>query len=107
MNKRFYTNSSNLIGRLADQAHEYSYTEYTRRLGTERADQVYFYDIFNKKFSDLIAEQCASMCMSQADRKNIRTAFGLPVESNIKYPGPEVSGSVKSQYQRKYNLPEN
>ena len=59
-----------------------------------------------KKFAELIAEECAQLCMSQADRRNIRKAFGLKVESNIKYPGPEAYGSVTSQYERPYNLPQ-
>jgi hypothetical protein len=58
-----------------------------------------------KKFAELIAEECASMCMSQADRKNIRHAFGIPVESQVKYPGPDPHNSITSQYDRPYNLP--
>lgn len=58
-----------------------------------------------EKFAELIAEECASMCMSQADRKNIRHAFGIPVESQVKYPGPDPHNSVTSQYDRPYNLP--
>lgn len=53
----------------------------------------------------LVAEECAQMCMSQADRKNIRRAFGLVVESDVKYPGPEADNSVNSQYNREINLP--
>ncbi len=55
--------------------------------------------------AELIAEECAQICGSQADKKNIRQAFGLPVESNVKYPGPDAHGSVTSQYDREYNLP--
>lgn len=58
-----------------------------------------------RRFAEMIVEECASMCMSQADRKNLRAAFGLPVESNVKYPGPEAHNSIKSQYDREYNLP--
>jgi hypothetical protein len=58
MSNRFYTNDTNLIGQLADQAHEYAYSVYTQRLVNERADQVYFYDIFNQKFAELIVQQC-------------------------------------------------
>jgi hypothetical protein len=43
--------------------------------------------------------------MSQADRRNIRNAFGLPVESNVKYPGPEARNSIESQYNREINIP--
>lgn len=58
-----------------------------------------------RRFAELIVEQCASMCGSQADRKNLRNAFGLPVESDVKYPAPEAHWSVTSQYDREYNLP--
>lgn len=60
---------------------------------------------YNRILGELIAEECASMCMSQADRKNIRRAFGIPVESDVKYYGPDADGSITSQYTRKYNLP--
>lgn len=53
----------------------------------------------------LVAEECAQLCMSQADRKNIRTAFDIPVESNVKYPAPEAHWSITSQYERPFNLP--
>jgi hypothetical protein len=43
--------------------------------------------------------------MSQADRRNIRSAFGLTVESNIKYPGPEAKNSIESQYKPEINIP--
>jgi uncharacterized protein with NRDE domain len=58
-----------------------------------------------EKFAELIIRQCSSQCGSQADQRNILTSFGLEVESNIKYPGPEKSGSTNSQYEREYNLP--
>lgn len=53
----------------------------------------------------LVAEECAQLCMSQADRKNIRRAFDLPVESDVKYSCPEPSNSIESQYKREYNIP--
>jgi hypothetical protein len=58
-----------------------------------------------RRFAEALVERCASMCGSQADRKNIRTAFGLPVESDIKYPAPEAHWSVTSQYEREFNIP--
>ena len=58
-----------------------------------------------RRFAEALVERCASMCGSQADRKNIREAFGLPVESDAKYPAPESHWSVTSQYDREYNLP--
>lgn len=60
---------------------------------------------YNRILGELIAEECASMCMSQADRKNIRRAFGIPVESDVKYHGPDPHGSITSQYTREYNIP--
>jgi hypothetical protein len=59
---------------------------------------------YNRILAELVAEECAQMCMSQADRRNIRHAFGLPVESNIKYKAPEAHWSITSQYDREYNL---
>lgn len=53
----------------------------------------------------LVVEECAQICMSQADRRNIRNAFGLPVESNVKYTCPEPTNSVESQYNREINIP--
>jgi len=32
-----------------------------------------------------VAEQCALLCGSQADKKIIRTAFDIPVEPDVKY----------------------
>ena len=45
------------------------------------------------------------MCMSQADRKNLRRVFGLHVDSDVKYVAPDAHGSITSQYTRPYNLP--
>jgi hypothetical protein len=67
---------------------------------------VYFAETDLEKFAELIVQECAACCGSQADMRNIRKRFGLPVESNVKYLGPEKSGSVNSQYEREYNLPE-
>lgn len=53
----------------------------------------------------MAAKECADMCMSQADRKNIRKNFGLTVESNVKYPGPEAVNSIQSQYKSDINIP--
>ena len=58
------------------------------------------------RLSELIVQECAAMCGSQADRRNILEHFGLPVASNIKHPGPAAHWSVTSQYNRDYNLPE-
>jgi hypothetical protein len=53
----------------------------------------------------MTAQECASVCMSQADKRNIRHCFGLPVESNVKYPGPEAVNSIQSQYKSDINIP--
>jgi hypothetical protein len=52
-----------------------------------------------------VAEHCALLCGSQADKKIIRSAFNLPVEPDVKYPAPPIHGSVTSQYTREYNIP--
>ena len=56
--------------------------------------------------AELIAEECAKICGSQADKKNIRRAFGLKVESDVKYPSPGPHWSIESQYNRQPNLPQ-
>ena len=69
---------------------------------------IYHSDLWNgtgRRFAEMIVQECASMCMSQADRRNLRQAFGLPVESDVQYPGPDAHHSVTSQYTREYNLP--
>jgi hypothetical protein len=58
-----------------------------------------------RRFAEYVVQECARQCGSQADRKNILKAFGLPVDNNVKYPGPPAQGSVESQYQREYNIP--
>jgi hypothetical protein len=58
-----------------------------------------------EKFAELIIRECSSRCGSQADQRNILKSFGIEVESNIKYPSPERHWSIKSQYDREYNLP--
>jgi hypothetical protein len=103
---RYHINHTTMIARMADQAHEQSNAIYNERLEVERADEVIFYDIFNQRFAEMIVEHCASMCGSQADRKNLRRAFGLPVASDVKYPGPDAHWSVTSQYTRDYNIPD-
>ena len=60
---------------------------------------------FCKKFAELIIKECTDRCGSQADQRNLLTSFGFEVESNIKYSAPERNGSIKSQYEREYNLP--
>ena len=62
-------------------------------------------DQYNVLFANLIVQECIDCCGSQADKKNIRYRFDLPIESDILYPAPEKDGSINSQYQRKYNLP--
>jgi hypothetical protein len=55
--------------------------------------------------ANLIVKECAQVCMSQADRRNILKRFGMPVEDPVKYPGPELKNSVESQYDRPLSLP--
>ena len=58
-----------------------------------------------KEFAEYIIRECAKICGSQADQRNILKHFNFEVESNVKYPSPEVSGSIDSQYTREYNIP--
>lgn len=62
-------------------------------------------EVNQKQFAELIIQECIDCCGSQADRKNIRKRFGLPIESNVKYEAPEAHGSITSQYTREYNIP--
>ena len=77
--------------------------ELAKQCWNERSEGQLHFD--NEKFAKLIAEYCAQLCGSQADKKNIRSAFGIPVGSDVKYPGPEAYNSVVSQYTREYNIP--
>jgi hypothetical protein len=62
-------------------------------------------EAFELKFAELIIQECAACCGSQADKRNIRKRFGLSVESNVQYEAPPIYGSVTSQYTREYNIP--
>jgi hypothetical protein len=57
------------------------------------------------RLCELVVQECARCCGSQADQRNIRRRFGLPVEHNVQFPGPDAHWSVTSQYDRDYNLP--
>jgi hypothetical protein len=63
-------------------------------------------ETYNELLAQLIVEECAACCGSQADMRNIRKRFGLPVEGNVKYPAVGPRWSVESQYEREYNIPE-
>lgn len=83
-------------------------TDRFEQLAAEANFNVYHSDIWRgsgRKFAEMIVEECVKMCGSQADKKNIRSTFGLPVENNVEYPAPDAHWSVTSQYQRDYNLP--
>jgi hypothetical protein len=73
-------------------------------LAMGRHDGVLFTETELEKFAELIINECAACCGSQADMRNIRKRFGLPVESNVKYPSPDAIGHY-SQYGREYNIP--
>lgn len=86
MDKRYYTNDSTLISRLADQAHGKSFEIYKQRTATERADEVIFYDIFNQQFAELIIEECSQVSLKNSHRdddmgaiitRNIKQHFGV------------------------------
>ena len=49
------------IQQLADQAHEYALGVYDRRIATEGLENVFFYQISNDKFAELIVQECADI----------------------------------------------
>ncbi len=49
------------IKALADRAHQESVALYYKRMETEHPSQVIFYDIFNRKFAELIVRECAKV----------------------------------------------
>lgn len=79
-----------------------------KKIADQAHFNIYHSSLWNntgRRFGEMIAEECAQLCMSQADRANIRRAFGLPVENAVKYKGPDAHGSITSQYTREYNIP--
>ena len=46
------------IRQLADQAHEYASGVYDQRIATEGPENVFFYQISNDKFAELIVQEC-------------------------------------------------
>ena len=63
-----------------------------------------WFHFYNKKFAELIVQECISSVGSQADKAYLRKHFGLPVESDVVYPATDESWSVETQYKRKYNI---
>ena len=49
------------IRQLADQAHEYASGVYDQRIATEGPENVFFYQISNDKFAQLIVQECADI----------------------------------------------
>ena len=60
---------------------------------------------YNLIFAKLVAKECAGVCGSQADQRNILKHFEIPVENTIQYKAEDLSWSIESQYDREYNLP--
>ena len=57
-------------------------------------------------FAQLIVEECVKSVGSQGDKTNLRKLFGVEEPSNIQYPPGDSVEYIKSQYNRKLNLPE-
>ena len=79
-----------------------------RQLAEDTHFNIYKSDLWTgtaRRFAEAVVEECARCCGSQADMKNIRRRFGLQVDGNVKYSGPEPTGH-NTQYTRKPNLPE-
>lgn len=88
------------IQELAEQADEFADNK-TQMPGEYHPD---WHDIRDQKFAELVIKECVKACGSQVDKVNILKAFGLPVESNIKYPSTPPKWSKESQYKREYNI---
>ena len=66
------------IRQLADQAHEYASGVYNQRIATEGPENVFFYQISNDKFAELIVRECALLC---SDPVVVLQHFGLDSKS--------------------------
>jgi hypothetical protein len=89
------------VRKLAEQAK--GFVDLNQHVGGGNGCMIYTYEGLNQ-FAGLIVEECIACCGSQADMKNIRKRFCLPIESDIKYPRPEAQAH-HSQYGRKYDKP--
>ena len=67
----------------------------------QRTDGLHF---DQEMFAELIVRECISCVGSQGDKAYLKKHFGLHLESEVIYPATEQSGSIESQYKRKYNL---
>lgn len=65
INGRYHNNTDTLMGVIASRAHEQAYRLYEKRLETERADNVIFYDIFNSIFGEMILRECIELLHEQ------------------------------------------
>jgi hypothetical protein len=70
----------------------------------QRTDGLHF---DQEMFAELIVRECISCVGSQGDKAYLKKHFGLHLESEVIYPATEQSGSIESQYKRKYNLAPN
>lgn len=59
---------SSRIGELADQAHEYALEVYHKRIETEAQIDVFFYQIRDDKFADLIVRECIDIITSEVEQ---------------------------------------
>jgi hypothetical protein len=64
------------IRQLADQAHEYASGVYDRRIATEGPENVFFYQISNEKFAELIVQECVAICKDIDGEDNIDARSG-------------------------------
>ena len=64
------------IQQLADQAHEYALGVYDRRIATEGPKNVFFYQISNDKFAELIVKECVAICQNIDGEDNMDAKSG-------------------------------
>ena len=53
------------ILKLAEQAHEFAVSIYEKRLETEKSSNVFFYKIKDKKFAELIVNECCQQLLKE------------------------------------------
>ena len=56
-----HRNIETLYDRIANEAHDTAYQQYTERLKSEKADQVIFADMFNRIYGEMIVRECSKV----------------------------------------------
>ena len=62
------------ILKLAEQAHEFAVIIYEKRLETEKSSNVFFYKIKDKKFVQLIVQECKDLLFESSENNRLPIA---------------------------------